>query len=306
MDPRVRELVPIFEQFGFDTSDIDEARRRFRAICATFPRPEGVVIEERRLGGRPALSFVTSNGGGDDDGRRILHLHGGGFVVGDLELQLTMPTLLARATGAEVVSLDYRIAPEHPCPAATEDAVAAVRDLAADGDVLAIAGESAGATLALLTAVALRDGGDPLPGAVVAISPWVDLAGTGRRFRDRSFHDAVLGRPFAGAAADAWRGRMPLDDPRVSPLAADLTGLPPTLLHVGGDEILLEDSLWMAQRLSEAGVQVELRVFPGMPHVFTAYPTLSPECDQSLSAIDAFLTDARALPTVAASSPSST
>lgn len=304
MDPRVRALVPLFEQFGFDLADIAATRRRFRAVCETFPPPDGVTIERRRLGGRPALSFVPSGPGGD--GRRILHLHGGGFVIGDLELQLMMPSLLCITTGAEVLSLDYRIAPEHPCPAATDDAVAAFGDLAADGDVLAIAGESAGATLALLTALALRDAGRPLPDAVVAVSPWVDLAGTSRRFRDPSFHDAVLGRPFTVAAADAWRGRASVDDPRVSPLSADLVGLPPTLLHVGGDEVLLEDSLWMAQRLSEANVQVELRVFPGMPHVFPAYPSLAPECDQSLSAIDAFLTDASALPTVSASSPSPT
>ncbi len=116
----------------------------------------------------------------------------------------------------------------------------------------------------------------------------------------------MLGRPFAVAAAEAWRGARSLDDPHVSPLTAELRGLPPTLLHVGGDELVLEDSLWMAERLAEADVQVELRVFPGMPNVFPAYPTLTPECDQSLSAIDAFLTDASALPTVSASSPSPT
>jgi monoterpene epsilon-lactone hydrolase len=278
-------------------------RALFRETCATFPAPGGVTIEPLRLAGRDALRFTRDGG---SDGRRILHLHGGAFVLAELDLQLMMPALLATSTGAEVISLDYRVAPEHPCPAAIEDAVAAYEQLASGGPVAAIAGESAGATLTLLTAVALRDLGAPLPRALLAISPWADMAGDSPRHQDPEFVDPVVSREFLTVAAEAWRGDLPLDDPQVTPLHARLDDLPPTLLHVGGAELLLDDALDLAERLATAGVHVELRSFPGMPHVFTAYPNLTPECDQSLSAIEAFLNDWSGPPTVSATSSSGT
>jgi monoterpene epsilon-lactone hydrolase len=303
MDPRVESLLPVVERFGFHSGDITAMRALFRETCATFPPPGGVTIEPVQLAGRDALRFTRDGG---SDGRRILHLHGGAFVLAELDLQLMMPALLATSTGAEVVSLDYRVAPEHPCPAAIDDAVAAYEELAADGPVAAIAGESAGATLTVLAAVALRERGATLPDALLAISPWTDMAGTSPRHRDPDFVDPVVSGVFLSTAAAAWRGELPLDDPRVTPLHAPLEGLPPTLVHVGGAELLLEDSLALAQRLATAGVHVELRVFPDMPHVFTAYPNLTPECDQSLSAIEAFLNDWSGPPTVSATSPSPT
>ncbi len=303
MDPRVEELLPAIEMLGFRSTDIAQARSRFHTTAATYPAPEGVTIEPLTVAGRTALRFTRDGG---SDGRRVLHLHGGGFVLADLELQLTMPALLAIHTGAEVVSLDYRVAPEHPCPAATEDAVAAYEELASSGPLSAIAGESAGATLTVLTAVALRDRGTELPRALVAISPWTDMAGASSRHLDPGFIDPVLSREFLSVSATAWRGGLPVDDPRVTPRHADLAGLPPTLLHVGGAELLLEDALGLAERLATAGVHVELRSFPDMPHVFTAYPTLTPECDQSLSAIEAFLNDWSGPPTVSATSSSPT
>jgi acetyl esterase/lipase len=298
-DPRVAALGELFASFGFDQGDISVARRRFRSVAATFPPPEGVRIETTTLAGRPG--FVLTPDGGDD-GRTVLHLHGGAFVIGDLDVQLTVPGLLARATGAKVVSLDYRLAPEHPCPAAVDDAVAAYGELCADGPVAGIAGESAGATLSVLSAIRLRDEGRPSPRCLVLLSPWVgsDPVPPG------AARDDVLSRRFLDAAADAWRGDLTPDDHRVTPRHAQLAGLPPTLVHVGGAELLLGDSLRLADRLAAAGVHVELRVFPGMPHVFTAYPTLTPECDQSLSAIGAFLNDWSGPPTVSAVSPSPT
>lgn len=303
MDPRLDELLPVIEQFGFHSGDIGDMRTRFHEVCSTFPAPGGVAIEPLEVAGRAALRFTPDGG---CDGRRVLHLHGGAFVLADLDLQLMMPALLATTNGVEVISLDYRVAPEHPCPAAIEDAVAAFEELAASGPVAAIAGESAGATLTLLTAIALRDRGAQLPSALVAVSPWVDLAGTSERHRDPDFVDPVLSRGFLAVAADAWRGDRSLEDPEVMPLHARLDGLPPTLVHVGGAELLLEDSLQLAERLATAGVHVELRAFPGMPHVFPAYPTLTPECDQSLSAIEAFLNDWSGPPTVSATSSSPT
>lgn len=286
MDPRVTDLLPLIAAFGFDSPTVEEARTRFHDTAAAFPRPEGVVIEDTVVAGRAALR-VTPVGGGN--GERLLHLHGGGFVLGALDVQLAMPAGLSLATGAEVISLDYRIAPEDPCPAATLDAVAAYEELLADGPVAAIAGESAGGTLALLAALELRDRGVELPRVLLAFSPWFDISGSQARVADTDFHDPVLPRSFLGLAAPAWCGPLSVDDPRVSPLHADLAGLPPTLLHVGGAEMVLEDSVRMAERLALVEVEVELRVWPGMIHVFMAYPNLAPECVQSLGAAASFL-----------------
>ncbi|MHB1140081.1 MAG: alpha/beta hydrolase fold domain-containing protein [Microthrixaceae bacterium] len=286
MDPRVEELLPVIEAFGFASPTIEEVRARFRATASAFPAPEGVQIENIRVGGRDALRVRPDSGAVEG---RILHLHGGGFVIGDLDVQLSMPARLALATGAEVVSLDYRIAPEDPCPAAVEDTVAAYEELLADGPVDALAGESAGGALAVLAAVALRDRGTALPAVLLALSPWFDIAGTSARYADASFVDPVLPRSFLPLASNAWRGTMSVEDPRVNPLHATLGGLPPTLLHVGGAEMVLEDSERLASRLAAAGVEVELRVWPEMIHVFAAYPNLVPEADQSLGAAAAFL-----------------
>ena len=286
MDTRVQELLPIIEAFGFASPTIEEVRTRFRATASAFPAPEGVVIETIRVAGRDALRVRPEVG--DVEGR-VLHLHGGGFVIGELDVQLSMPARLCLATGAEVVSLDYRTAPEDPCPAAVDDTVAAYEELLADGPVDALAGESAGGALAILAAVALRDRGTTLPAALLAFSPWFDIAGTSARYADESFVDPVLPRSFLPLASNAWRGELSVEDPRVNPLHTSVEGLPATLLHVGGAEMVLEDSERLASRLAGAGVEVELRVWPEMIHVFAAYPNLVPEADQSLMAAAAFL-----------------
>lgn len=286
MDPRVAALLPAIAELGFASATIDEARARFRATASTYPAPEGVTIEHEQLAGRAALRVRPVGGA---DGRRILHLHGGGYVIGALDVQLAMPALLSLATGAEVWSLDYRIAPEHPCPAAVIDTVAAYEELLAAGPVAAIAGESAGGGLALLAAVALRDRGLAPPGALLAFSAWMDTAGTSSRAADTSFHDAVLPRSFLRLSADAWCGGLEPTDPRANVLTADLSGLPPTLLQVGGDELVLEDSTRAATLLGLVGVGVSLRVWPGMIHVFSAYPTLAPESTGSFALAAEFL-----------------
>ena len=283
--------MPIIAELGFGSATIDEARRRFHDTAAAFPQPAGVSIDHRDVGGRGAL-VVRPDGGAD--GRRILHLHGGGYIIGALEVQLAMPAVLSLATGAEVISLDYRIAPEDPCPAAVLDTVAAYEELLGDGPVAAIAGESAGGGLALLAAIALRDRGVQLPDALLAFSPWFDVAATSSRFADDSYQDPVAPRSFLQLSAQAWCGDLATDDPRANVLTADLRGLPPTLLQVGGDELLLEDSTTAARLLGLAGVDVALRIWPDMIHVFTAYPSLAPESTASLTLAAEFLAAAGA------------
>jgi monoterpene epsilon-lactone hydrolase len=248
-----------------------------------------VAVERTTVAGRDAIR-VRPEGSGPSG--RILYLHGGGYVIGSTPVCAGVPGRLALATGAEVVSVDYRLAPEHPCPAATEDAVAAYSALLEEGAVQAIVGDSAGGALAVLTAVAVRDAGLQPPGALVAFSPWTDLTGSSQRFRDTSFHDAVLPRAFLMAASQAWLGDRDPDDPAATPLHADLSGLPPTAIHVGGDELLLEDSVRLADVLGQAGVQVDLRVWPRMIHSFVAYPNLAPESDEALAESARFIRSA--------------
>jgi epsilon-lactone hydrolase len=286
MDLRVVPLLPIIENFGLGAATIEEVRLRFQATAAAIPAPDGVTVEETTVAGREAIRVRPD--GGDARGR-ILYLHGGGYVIGSTAVQLGVPGRLALATGHEVISVDYRLAPEHACPAATEDAVAAYTALVADGPVAAIAGDSAGGALVVSTAVVLRDLGVSLPGALLAFSPWTDLGGTGARTLDPTFEDAVLPRSFTRMAATAVLGGRPPDDPVATPVTADVRGLPRTIVHVGGDEILLEDSLRLAGHLAANGVEVALRVWPGMIHVFVAYPQLAPESDHALAEVARFL-----------------
>lgn len=288
LDRRVLDLIPVFDSFGLAAPTIPEVRARFKAAAEAMPAPEGVDVEARRLAGRDALSVQPA--GGPARGT-ILYLHGGGHCFGSVGYLLGVPARLALATGHEVVAPELRLAPEHPCPASTEDAVAAYEGLLGevDGPIAAIAGDSSGGGLTILAAVALRDRGLPLPTALAAFSPWSDLALTSQRFADDSFTDPVLPRSFLRAAAGAYLAGRPADDPTASPLHADLSGLPPTIIHVGTDEILLGDSVLLAGALAEAGVAVRLRAWPGMVHIFVAYPQLAPEADEALADTAAFL-----------------
>ncbi len=221
--------------------------------------------------------------------RRLLYFHGGGYVFGDVDAQKGMACRLALATNLEIVQPEYRLAPEHPCPAAVEDAVAAYLSLLEDDlPVAALAGDSAGGGMALLAAIAIRDAGLHPPPAIVAFSPWTDVALSGARFA-ASFRDVVLPRSLLHMAQAAWLGGRVGEDPEASPLYADLAGLPPVMIHVGGDEVLLDDSTRLAARLAEAGGEVSLTVRPDMVHVYPVYPSLAPEADDALAEVDAFL-----------------
>jgi acetyl esterase/lipase len=253
MDPRVAELLPIIRSFGLDRPTIAEIRVAFAAAAAELPLPEGVAFAHAPLAGMAALRVRPE---GKRPERRILYFHGGGYVFGGVEAQKGMACRLALATGLEVVQPEYRLAPEHPCPAATEDAVAAWQALTAeDRPVAAIAGDSAGASLALLAAVAIRDAGLHPPPAILAFSPWADVGLSGPRYA-AGFHDVVLGRSLLPMAQAAYLAGRAGDDPEASPLYADLSDLPPVMIHAGGDELLLDDAPRLAARLAESGVEV--------------------------------------------------
>lgn len=231
---------------------------------------------------------------GADPQRTILYLHGGGYCFGSWGTHKSLITHLAVASEASVYAPNYRLAPEHPHPAALEDALAAYRWLLEQGvssDALTIAGDSAGGGLALATAVEIRDRGLPSPASLVLISPWTDLRGDSRSMSDKASLDPMLSPSGTRSCSAAYLdGRSPSDQ-ACSPLFADHTGLPPMLIHVGSDEILLDDSTRLAERCREAGVEVTLKVFEGLWHEFQIHAGLLRESDEAIAEIARFLCD---------------
>jgi phosphinothricin tripeptide acetyl hydrolase len=221
-----------------------------------------------------------------------VYLHGGGYVMGSLDTHRGLCARLSRIARARVLSVDYRLGPEHPHPAAVEDAVAAARFVRECGfapERTAIAGDSAGGGLTLATLLALRDAGDPKPAAGLCISPWTDLALTGATLETKAGEDPMVRAADLARMADAYLANADARTPLASPLYADLTGLPPLLLQVGSAEILLDDAVRVAERASKAGVEAELRVWTDMFHVWHAFADLLPEGHAAVEEMAAFL-----------------
>ena len=227
-----------------------------------------------------------------DDDRVVLHLHGGAYVMGSPRTHRGIAAALSRTSHSAVALPEYRLAPEHVFPAALDDAVGTYRWLVEDRGLrperIAVSGDSAGGGLALALLVRLRDEGRPLPACYVGMSPWTDLAGTGPSLTERDHLDPWLSAAMISPAARAYAGETPLDDPLLSPLYADLKGLPPMLVHVGEHEILHDDAARLVDRAREAGVDASLGVFEEMWHVFHAFPGL-PETRMALREIGAFI-----------------
>ena len=236
-----------------------------------FRLPKGMQCQPADAGGVPAEWFIPDEA---EDGV-ILYLHGGAYALGSVNAHREFLSRLTKAIGKRILAIDYRLAPEHPYPAAVEDAVAAYHWLLGQGIVPAqiiIAGDSAGGGLTLAALLTLRDGGQPMPAGAVCISPWTDLALTGDSMRGKADVEIVLDRESLAMFAALYAGDQPLTNPLISSLYADLTGLPPLLIQVGTDEILLDDSLRFAKNAEAAGVEVELSVWDGMFHVFHMFP----------------------------------
>jgi acetyl esterase/lipase len=250
--------------------------------------PRGTRIERTSVAGVTG-EWITPTSAGDGT---ILYLHGGGYALGSCTSHRGLAAQLARAAAARAFLPEYRLAPEHPCPAALEDALAVYRALLQHDVIpekLAVAGDSAGGGLTLSTLVALRNAGDPLPAAGVCLSPWTDLAGTGDTIQTNAARDIVLQPANIAEFADCYRAGRPATDPVLSPLFADLRGLPPLLVHVGSDEILLSDSTRLAERARGAGVDTTLRIAEGMWHVWHASAPVVPEGRRAVREVGDFL-----------------
>ena len=263
----------------------DELRGYERWI---LPPPRRTRTAETRMGGVP-VTLVWEDGAPDD--RQILFLHGGGYAAGSPALYRHITWRFAEAASARVVVPDYRLAPEHPFPAALDDALSVWRACVSTGIEprrCALVGDSAGGGLALALALRLRDLGEPLPGAIVAISAWTDLAITGRSARPGASDPMLNAKDLAPIAAQYLAGADPRDA-YASPLYGDPKGLPPTLFQVGSDEILLDDSVRMHERMAHAGCDVTLEAWPRMPHVWHAFAPLLPEAGQAITRVGDFI-----------------
>lgn len=267
-----------------DDADVSIAERRARlvAFAAAAPPPPETVREHDFAGVRVLCATPVGAHG------RLVYLHGGAYVLGSADTHLRLGASYARASGTELVAIDYRLAPEHPYPAAIDDALAVWRALD-DGVPTALVGDSAGGGLALALSVRLRAEGLDMPRALAVTSPWVDLTLTAQSIEARSDVELMLSKRGLALDAERYRGELPADDPLVSPLFADLKGLPPTLIQVGSDEILHDDSVALAKRLDAVGVEVQLEVWQGMAHAWAAFGDTVPEAAVSVANLGRFI-----------------
>lgn len=253
------------------------------------PLPENTHVEQVDAGGISAEWVSTPNA---DKERVLLYLHGGAYVLGSFKSHRDMVARLSAASGVRGLLIDYRLAPEHVFPAAIDDALAAYRWLLAQGtkpEHIVVGGDSAGGGLTLALLQTLRDKDVPMPAGAILFSPWTDLVGT---VQSRTTHDATdpwISGQALSFVSGMYAGTEDAHNPLISPIYADLHGLPPLLIHVGNDEVLLDDSLQVAEHAKAANVPVEITVWEGMWHVFPAFAYVLPEGQQAMEQMGVFI-----------------
>jgi len=282
--------------FGEDGADIATLRRRVdRTAPPVLPWAGVNVVPVRAEGVRG--EWLTPKRAAED--RVLLYLHGGAWVMGSPRTHRALVADLARRAGVRALSLDYRLAPEHPYPAALDDAVAGYEWLLAGGiepGRIVVAGDSAGGNLALALLLRLRDARTPLPAGAVLLSPVTDLGLGGASHVTRKALDPFFARTDLRPFIASYVGARDLRDPYLSPLGADLGGLPPLLIHVGDHEVLLDDAVRLGERAREAGVEELTVVWPGMMHVFQIQSLFLPEARRANREIAAFIRSKVGLP----------
>ena len=284
------KLLQIFErQPPLGSQTLDEERRTLDEGGARFAVPADVVLEPVDAGGVKAEWLVAPGGRPD---RAVLYLHGGGYVIGSIKSHRYLMQNVSRHSGARTLGIDYRLAPEHPFPAAIEDACAAYQWLLDAGFApggIAIAGDSAGGGLTLATLLRLRETGAPLPAAGVLLSPWADLTGQADAVRTRADSDPMVKPEGLFGLARHYLQDTDPKTPLASPVFADLTGLPPLLIHVGGREILYDDALTIATNAARAKVPVALVDEPELFHVWHAFAPMLDEGQRAVEQIGGWL-----------------
>jgi monoterpene epsilon-lactone hydrolase len=277
-------LEAILRQSAFPADiGVNEQRRLLGELLSAQPLPADVIVTRAALGGVPTAEITVD---GVEPRHVVLYFHGGVYVLGNAVQAAGLAAQIGRRTQAKVISVDYRLAPEHPYPAAVDDALAAYEALLQGGTApaeIVFAGESAGGGLAIATLVNARDHGLPLPAAAYAMSPYVDLTLAGTTLETKSKADPLLSRAALQARVADYTAGQDAALGLISPIFADLSGLPPLIIQGGTHEVLLDDALRLAQRAATADVEVTLDITPGVPHVFQAY---YPILDEAATALD--------------------
>jgi phosphinothricin tripeptide acetyl hydrolase len=267
---------------------VAEKRAQYDRAERVFPVPPDVAVA--RVQAPAAAEWLEPPAA--RAGAAVVYFHGGGYVIGSPCSHRHLAAAIARAARAAVLLPDYRLAPEHPFPAAVDDAVAAYRWLLDRGHAperTLFAGDSAGGGLTVAALLAVRDRGLPRPAAGVCISPWVDLTLSGASYGTRAASDPIVTRDGVLEMARAYLGPTPATTPLASPLFADLAGLPPLLIQVGSEEVLLDDSVVLAERAKAAGVDATLQIWPDMIHVWHWFLPMLDEAQAAVDTIGAFV-----------------
>jgi len=280
-------------------SSLEDLRANLVFLERALPVPEDAIVERINAGGAAggvAGEWVSAPGAAPNlgPGKALLYLHGGGYAFCGPGTHRLLAYNLSRATGMKCLLLDYRLAPEHPFPAAIEDAVAAYEWLLGQGfeaSRLAVAGDSAGGGLALATMARLRSRGQALPGALACLSPWTDLTMAGASITAKAADDPLVTRSSLERCAAWYLGQGDRGDPLASPLLGDLSALPPLLIQAGSEEILLDDAARLAARAEQAGVTVDYQCWDQMFHVWQLYGPMLSEARDAITAIGDFLNE---------------
>ena len=277
-------LDAILRQSTFPAdADVNEQRRLLRELLTAQPLPPDVTVTAAALGGVPTAEVTVD---GIEPRNVVLYFHAGVYVMGDAFLAADLASQVGRRTHAKVISVDYRLAPEHPYPAAVDDAFAAYEALLQDGTApsdIAFAGESAGGGLAVATLVNARDHGLPLPAATFVMSPYADLTLAGTTMETKREADPLMSREALESRVTDYTQGQDAALGLISPIFADLSGLSPLIIQAGSHEVLLDDAVRLARQAATADVEVTLDITPGVPHVFQAY---YPILDEAAAALD--------------------
>ena len=277
-------LEAILRQSAFPVdSDVDEQRRLLRELASAQPLPAEVTVTEAALGDIRTAEISVD---GVEPRHVVLYFHGGVYVIGDAVIAAELASQIGRRTQAEVISVDYRLAPEHPYPAAVDDALAAYEALLQNGVApsdIVFAGESAGGALAIATLVNARDHGLPLPAAAFAMSPYADLTLAGATMETKREVDPLMSRELLEPRVIDYTAGQDAALGLVSPVFAELSGLPPLIIQAGTHEVLLDDAVRLTRQAATADVEVTLDITARVPHVFQAYHAI---LDEGAAALD--------------------
>ncbi|MDR9761611.1 alpha/beta hydrolase [Rhizobium redzepovicii] len=288
---QVEKLVGLWKDHFTGADSLQQRRTAFRTLLETTPGPTRIQVRQVDADGVDAELMWPARLHHPIGQRVILYIHGGGFSGGSIRTHSLLAGSLAKAASSDVLLIEYRLMPEYTYPAQINDALTAYRWLLDNGyraENVVVAGDGAGGNIALETVLRQRQAAKPLPAAVIALSPITDLAATGGSMTSNADSDPLVGRASIETLRKAYLGSRSPNDPQASPLYADMTGFPPLLLQVGSGEALLDDTLRLADKARQAGVDVTTEIWPGMPHQWQLFPSLLDDADRSSQNIAEF------------------